>query len=29
MAVSGAENRFPMVSKVNPNPIKNILQINF
>ena len=29
MAVSGAENRFPTVSKVNPDPIKGIPLVDF
>ena len=29
MAVSGAENRFPTVSGVNPDPMENIPQIDF
>ena len=29
MAISGAENRLPTVSGVNPDPIENIPQIDF
>ena len=29
MAVLGAESRFLMVSGVNPDPIENILQVDF
>ena len=29
MAVSGAENRFPTVSKVNPDPMEGIPQVDF
>ena len=29
MAVLGAENRFLIVSGVNPDPIENIPQVNF
>ena len=29
MAISSAENRFPAVSGINPDPIKGIPQINF
>ena len=29
ISVLGAENRFPTVSGVNPDPVENIPQINF
>ena len=29
MAVFGAENRFPMVSGVNLDPVEGILQVDF
>ena len=29
MAISGAENRLPIVSGVNPDPMEGIPQINF
>ena len=29
MAILGAENRFPAVSRVNPDPMENIPQVDF
>ena len=29
MAILGAENRFPMVSGVNPDPVESIPQVDF
>ena len=29
MAVSGAENRLPMISRVNPDSMKGIPQVDF
>ena len=29
MAVSGAQNRFLIISGVNPDPVESILQVDF